>query len=82
MRLFTKILGRTTEVGSRTLVAGAIAGPESHGQYMTDSKVAASKGLAKEGDKAADLQHRFWLELKEKLEGIIPGVTDLNQSDP
>ena len=35
------ILARSTEVGSRTLVAGAEAGEESHGQYMADSKIAA-----------------------------------------
>lgn len=33
------LLARTTEVGSRTLVAGAEAGEESHGQYMADGKV-------------------------------------------
>lgn len=30
---------RTTEVGSRTLVHGALAGPESHGNYLDDCKV-------------------------------------------
>ncbi|KAL9636485.1 MAG: hypothetical protein Q9204_002248 [Flavoplaca sp. TL-2023a] len=33
------LLARTTEVGSRTLVAAAAAGEESHGKYMADSKV-------------------------------------------
>lgn len=33
------LLARTTEVGSRTLVAGAEAGEESHGEYMADGKV-------------------------------------------
>lgn len=32
-------ISRTTEVGSRTLVAGAEAGEESHGEYMADGKV-------------------------------------------
>ncbi|KEF53915.1 uncharacterized protein A1O9_09710 [Exophiala aquamarina CBS 119918] len=31
-------IGRTTEIGSRTLVHGACAGTESHGQYMADGK--------------------------------------------
>lgn len=30
-------LARTTEVGSRTLVAAATAGAESHGQYQSNS---------------------------------------------
>jgi NAD(P)-dependent dehydrogenase (short-subunit alcohol dehydrogenase family) len=34
------LLARTTEAGSRTLVAGATAGLESHGQYMADCIVA------------------------------------------
>ncbi|KAL8719020.1 MAG: hypothetical protein Q9225_003921 [Loekoesia sp. 1 TL-2023] len=33
------IFARTTEVGSRTLVAAAEAGEESHGQYMADGRV-------------------------------------------
>ncbi len=32
------IIGRSTEVGSRTLVYGACAGPESHGAFMSDGK--------------------------------------------
>ena len=34
------IIQRTTEVGSRTLVAGTAAGKESHGAYMEDCAVA------------------------------------------
>jgi retinol dehydrogenase-12 len=30
------VLSRTTEVGSRTLVAGAEGGLETHGQYLND----------------------------------------------
>jgi hypothetical protein len=32
------LLARSTEVGARTLVYGACAGPESHGQMMSDGK--------------------------------------------
>lgn len=34
------LLARSTELGSRTLVASAEAGDESHGQYMADCEVA------------------------------------------
>jgi retinol dehydrogenase-12 len=37
--LLSAIIGRTTEAGSRTLVAGVAAGEESHGAYMADSQV-------------------------------------------
>lgn len=33
------IIARTTEAGSRTLVAGVAAGEESHGSYMADCQV-------------------------------------------
>src|SRR5882757_9767880 len=33
-----RLIGRSTEVGSRTLVQGACAGPESHGQFMSDGQ--------------------------------------------
>lgn len=32
-------LASSKEVGSRKLVASAVAGPESHGKYITDAKV-------------------------------------------
>ena len=35
---FKFVFARTTEVGSRTLVAGVEAGDESHGQYMSESR--------------------------------------------
>lgn len=33
------LVARTTEVGSRTLVAAAEAGEESHGEYMANARV-------------------------------------------
>lgn len=69
-------LARSTEVGSRTLVAAAIAGPESHGKYMTDGIVAdeALSAFVKseDGDKAAK---KVWEELCGILEEIEAGVT-------
>lgn len=67
-------LARTTEVGSRTLVHAGTAGPETHGEYLADSKVAATSEFTRseEGHKA---QERYWNELVAKLEAIKPGVT-------
>ena len=36
-RIIQWIFVRTTEVGGRTLVAGIVAGPETHGKYMSES---------------------------------------------
>ncbi|KIX96641.1 uncharacterized protein Z520_07907 [Fonsecaea multimorphosa CBS 102226] len=38
MYVVRMLLGRSTEVGSRTLVYGASAGPGSHGEFMSDGK--------------------------------------------
>lgn len=83
LELLKTIMARSTEVGSRTLVAGAAAGPESHGAYMTDGRVAndALSAFARsaEGEKA---QKKVWQELAEILETIRPGVTrNLYSSD-
>lgn len=64
---------RTTEVGSRTLVHAASAGPNSHGQYLRNCEMSepAPLVLGEEGEKA---QARVWEELSQKLEKIQPGI--------
>ncbi|KAJ5542831.1 hypothetical protein N7535_005255 [Penicillium sp. DV-2018c] len=68
-------LARSTEVGSRTLVAGATAGLESHGSYMTDGHVEnsafSSFVRSEEGRQARE---KLWAELEVILEGVRPGV--------
>lgn len=67
---------RTTEMGSRTLVASAMAGPESHGKYMHNGKVddtaLSSFVTGEDGKKASD---KVWKELSSILESIQPGIT-------
>lgn len=72
--LIKLVLARSTEVGSRTLVHAASQGSETHGQYMSDCKIAAPAAFvtSKEGKRAQD---RVWDELVRKLERIKPGVT-------
>ena len=69
-------LARTTEVGSRTLVAPAMAGEDGHGKYYHDG-IANDKHLSpfvqsEDGTKA---QKKVWEELSAILEKIQPGVT-------
>lgn len=71
-----KILARPTAVGARTLIYGACAGPETHGQYLPDCKITRPKGLLK-GEAGVEVQKRVWSELKVVLEGIQRGVTEL-----
>ena len=77
IRFMVKVLARTPEVGARTLVYGASAGSESHGQYVPDCKITQTAGLTV-GKEGSELQSRVWKELKQKLEGIRPGVTSLD----
>jgi len=69
-------LARTTEVGSRTLVAAAVAGPEAHGKYMNDAKI--DDNAVSEFVRSADgreASKKVWTELSAILESIQPGVT-------
>lgn len=68
------LIGRTTEIGSRTLVAAACAREETHGSYMTDCKVKEPSKWVR-SDKGQDAQKRVYTELLEILEEIVPGVT-------
>lgn len=71
MKLF---IGRTAEVGSRTLLASAIGGPETHGKYMSECVVKEPSEFVRsaEGQKT---QERVYNELMEILEKIQPGIT-------
>jgi hypothetical protein len=77
LRLGTKLIGRKTDIGARTLVYGASAGFESHGQCIRDCMIKPSAGLA-EGEASAKLQKLVWEELKEKLEAIHPNDTSFS----
>lgn len=76
--LLKAVLARTTEVGSRPLVAAGAVGKESHGQYMTDGLV-CDEALSPFVRSAvgAEVGRRVWKELSEILENIQPGVTKL-----
>ena len=69
-----KLIGRTTEMGSRTLVAAACAGEESHGQYMTDCNVGEVSSWVR-SEKGRVAQKRVYEELMSVLDGIEPGIT-------
>ncbi|KAG4433204.1 hypothetical protein IFR05_011312 [Cadophora sp. M221] len=68
------LIARTTEAGSRTLVAGVAAGEESHGAYMADCKVAEPGPLVLGLDGKA-LQEKLWHQLVRQLESIQPGIS-------
>ncbi|KAI4218550.1 MAG: hypothetical protein L6R36_008895, partial [Xanthoria steineri] len=66
-----RAIGRSTEVGARTLVHGAVvAGKKTHGCYLSDEKVAPWMDfvITPKGEQAA---HEMWKELSEELSGVI-----------
>ncbi len=69
-----RLIGRTTEIGSRTLVAAASAGEESHGAYMADCVVQEPSKWVR-SEKGKEAQQRFYKEFLMVLEEIEPGVT-------
>ncbi|KAH7152009.1 hypothetical protein B0J13DRAFT_470643 [Dactylonectria estremocensis] len=67
-------LARSTEMGSRALVHGVLAGPESSGHYLSNchNQNPASHVTNKMG---ARIQLAFFEELIGKLESISPGIS-------
>lgn len=72
-QLMYKLLARTTEVGSRTLVAAALASHETHGQYMSNCLVEEPSKFVR-SEEGRQTQEKVWAELTAKLEEIQPGI--------
>jgi len=68
------LIGRSTEMGSRTLVAAACAGEDSHGQYMVDCKNTKPSPFVR-SEEGQKVQKRVYEELLQALEEIQPGIT-------
>ncbi|RMZ17494.1 hypothetical protein D0860_00385 [Hortaea werneckii] len=79
LNLVMRVMCRTTEVGSRTLVHAGLSGPETHGKYMSNCRVEECAPLV-QGKEGPEIQRRVWQELSEKLNEIEPGVTKVLDS--
>ncbi|KAI1608542.1 hypothetical protein EDD37DRAFT_653843 [Exophiala viscosa] len=73
-RLGLRLIGRTAEEGSRTLVHGISAGSESHGKYVSECRIKPESSFVR-SESSADIQERVWAELVTILETIRPGAT-------
>lgn len=73
-RILKALLARKTEVGARTLVAGACVGHEGHGGYMEDCKVTEPDSWLREDEKA-DIQLKTYQQTIAYLEKLVPGVS-------
>jgi retinol dehydrogenase 12 len=74
-RLGNLIVGRTAEAGSRTIVAGAIAGEEAQGKYMDSCTVSEPSKFVR-SEEGKKVGKKVWEELLKVLDGVVPGVAD------
>lgn len=69
------VLGRSTEVGSRTLVIGASTGLESHGAYINDGYVEnTTLSPFVRSDEGRQTRKKLWGELAAILDLVRPGI--------
>lgn len=68
------VLARGVEEGSRNLVAGAVGGRDTHGEYLDLGKVTKPASLVL-GEEGMEIQKKLYGELVDKLEKIAPGVS-------
>jgi len=73
-RIAEKLLARSTEEGSRTLVHGLLAGQETNGQYLSNCHV-ETPACHVTGDWGQKVQKEFFNELLEQLEKVQPGIS-------
>lgn len=74
LEIGVRIIGRSSEVGSRALMSAAAAGRETHGGYMDNCKPRDPSKFVM-SDEGQQLQKRVYNELMEVLEDIQPGIT-------
>lgn len=74
--LIHDLLGRSTEVGGRTLIDAIKPdiNTDSHGAFLMNRKIFPN-GPSVDSVKGQELEKRFNKELCERLESIVPGVT-------
>ncbi|KAF9874835.1 hypothetical protein CkaCkLH20_07529 [Colletotrichum karsti] len=73
VKVALKLVARSAEVGSRTIMAGAFAGEEAHGRYMSDCVVVKFPKLM-QGEEGETMQGRVWEQTMELLEGVDSGL--------
>lgn len=68
-----KMIGRTSEAGSRCLVHAVTAGMETHGQYLSEClvKVEGDFVRSEEGER---IRKRLFKEVSDKIEYLAPGA--------
>lgn len=73
-QIFKFLFARKTEVGARTLIAGACTGPSGHGQYMEDGMVTIFESPFPPAQQQA-LQRKTYEQTLTYLEKLEPGIS-------
>jgi len=70
-RNMLKLIGRMPEVGARCLTSAIVAGPGSHGQYLTECRVKQPSVFVRSPE-GQSLQRNVWKELQGIIRRISP----------
>lgn len=70
-RNMLRLIGRSPEVGARTLTSAIVAGSDTHGQYVSECRVKPASVFvrSRQGER---LQREIWAELVDIIRGISP----------
>lgn len=75
-RIMAMIFRRTGEMGSRTLVHGALSGRESDGKYLSECQVKEQSTYVR-SEEGKEMSRRLWKEVVERLERVERGITGI-----
>ena len=75
-RIGLRLIGRTAEEGSRTLVHGAVADETTHGKYLSECRVKPESSFVR-SEAGKVVERKVWSELVGIMEDILPGVTKI-----
>lgn len=72
-RNLLKLIGRTPEVGARTLTSAVGAGRETHGHYLSECIVKPASAFARSPE-GSQVQTELWAELSAIMDRVQPGM--------
>ncbi|KAH8884054.1 putative short-chain dehydrogenase [Thozetella sp. PMI_491] len=70
---YAKVVGRSQEEGARTILNGAEGGKGTHGEYLSDCKVALTSDFVRSPE-GNEVQKKIWSELEQILERVEPNL--------
>ncbi|KAH7065749.1 hypothetical protein BKA63DRAFT_164176 [Paraphoma chrysanthemicola] len=75
-RVFFALMGWSAEKGSRVYVDAMVAGPSSHGNYMSECKVQEESRYMR-SERGLQIQRKMWRDLMRRIRQVSPEVADL-----